>query len=180
MLGAALLLAATHGAHATPLLDGVTSGPDSDFSINLTFSNLSTAGEIITSLFLDGSTATAYPVLWDSIGTLSGQTATVSGLDTQLVDFSFTSSWDPTESFSLSGMDPDGDPGPVGLTIGELAGVTVGATFSTGATARYRFVDDPAEGAGLRLAAVSVAEPGALALLGIGLAGFAAARRGKQ
>lgn len=165
-------------AQAVPMLGGTTTGPDSSFSINFNYINNSTAGETITSLFMDGSTASAFPILWDSIGSLGGQAALVSGIDTQLVTFDFLSSWDPGEIFSLSGVDPDGVPSPAGVTIGQLAGVQVGATFSGGSTSLYEFVDDPTSGAGLRLS--SVPEPGTVALLATGLLGFGMRRRKKN
>lgn len=157
-------------AQAVPILSGDTTGPDSSFSINFSYSNDSTAGETIVSMFMDGSTAFAFPIMWDSIGILGGQTAVVGGVDTQLVTFDFTSSWDPSEIFTLSAVDPDGDPGPAGVSIGELAGVQVGAVFSSGATALYQFVDDPAPDAGVTLARIP--EPISLLLFGIGLVGI--------
>lgn len=165
-------------ANADPILAGSTTGPDSSFSINFNFTNDSSAEDIV-SLSLDGSTATAFPILWDSIGSLGGQTANVSGVDTQLVTFLFTSIWSSGEGFSLTGVDPDGDPGPVGVTIFDMIGVQVSVLFSGGGSALYSFVDDPATGAGLVLQAVSVPEPGTLALLGIGLMGMGFSRRRK-
>jgi hypothetical protein len=176
---AVLALCAATSVQAMPILSGVTSGPDDSFSINFDYTNDSTSGETITQLVMDGSTGTAFPILWDSIGTLSGQTAFVSGVDTQIVTFDFTSSWDPTEIFSLSAVDPDGDPGPVSVTIGQLIGVSVGVTFDSGASLLYAFVDDPEQGAGLVLEQISVPEPGTLGLLGIGLAGIGFARKKK-
>jgi len=173
----AFLLALPVTALAIPVAGGFTSGPDSSFSINFTFLNDASSTEDITSIVLDGSTGTAFPILWDSLGTAvgpAGATVAFAGEDTQVGTITFGDAPDgfnPGESFALNGVDPDGDPGPVSVTIGQLAGVQVTFNFRDGSSLLTEFVDDPADRAGLVLAPVGSApipEPGAALVFGAG------------
>jgi hypothetical protein len=145
-------------AGAVNIGGGVTTGPDNSFSINFTFSNDAGSTSDVTSILLDGSTGSSFPILWDDPGTPGGPpgaTVGFAGVDTQLLTISFFDSPDgfnPGESFSLNNVDPDGDPGPASVTIGELEGVEVTFSFEDGSELRGVFVDDPAPGAGLILA----------------------------
>ena len=108
-------------AHATPMAGGVTSGPDSSFfPINMTFTNNSTSGESITNVVMDGSTATAFPILWDFVGIVTVDpgivTGGISGEDTQVLTFFGITGWTPGLSYFLEFVDPDGDPGPEGVS----------------------------------------------------------------
>jgi hypothetical protein len=166
---------------AATIAGGFTSGPDSSFGINLTFLDGAESDSDIVSIDLDGSTALAFPILWDSAGSVSGPagaTVSIFGIDTQVLTIDFADAPDgfnPGESFSLNGMDPDGDPGPLGVTIGEMIGVQAIFSFRNGDSAAYVFVDDPQDGAGLKLAAVPI--PAAVWLFGSALAGLGWLRR---
>lgn len=159
---------------------GATSGPDDSFSINFSFSNPEALS--VSSMSIDGSTATAGNIVWDGIGTPGG-TAVLSGApageDTSLMSFAF-SSFGTGDTFTLSSVDPDFVPGDPSVPISGLIGVLVTVIFSDASTFVGQFVDDPAQGAGLILAEVSdVPVPGALLLFLSGIGGLAAARRKK-
>jgi hypothetical protein len=149
---------------------GFTSGPDDSFSINMTLGNSAGSTSDIINISINGSTATAFPILWDAAGTLTnttGSTATISGENTQVLNIAFTAGFGAGESISLSGMDPDGVPSPASVTIGQMAGVTVTFTFADRSIWQGVFVDDPAVGAGLKLAAVP--EPSTWLMMATGL-----------
>ncbi len=159
---------------------GSTSGPDTSFSINFSFSNPEALS--VASLSVDGSTATAGNIIWDGIGSTGG-TAVLSGAptgeDTALMSFAF-SSFGTGDTFTLSGIDPDFSPGPASVAISDLVGVMVSVIFSDASTFLGQFVDDPTQGAGLVLAEVGeIPVPGALLLFLSGIGGMIAARRKK-
>lgn len=161
---------------------GSTSGPDSDFSINFSFSNPEAAS--VASISIDGSTAAAGSVFWDGVGTPGGSavlSGAPAGEDTEVMSFAF-SSFGTGDTFTLSSIDPDFTLGALGVSIADLIGVTVMVIFSDASTFLGQFVDDPAAGAGLMLAELDVSDvpvPAALLLFLTGFGGLAAARRRK-
>lgn len=181
-------------AKAVGLGGGFTSGPDSSFfPIDLTFTNDIASTLDIVSILIDGSTADAFPILWDSPGSTTnpaGATSTFSGIDTQFLQIDFLDSPDgfnPGETFTLSEVDPDADPGPIGVSIADLTGVTVTYTFEDLSTWIGEFVDDPAPNAGLVLQQIggdpgsSVPEPAStVGLLAVGALGISVLRKRKQ
>lgn len=165
-------------AHAS--LIGNTSGPDDSFSINFSFEN---TGADLLSLSIDGSTADAGNIIWDSIG-IPGGTATLSssaGENTNVMSFAFTlGNFIAGDTFTLSNIDPDFSPGAASVRIGELAGVTVSASFADKSTFLGTFVDDPTVRAGLILRETGVIPlPAGLPLMlaGLGALGIASRRR---
>jgi hypothetical protein len=152
-----VVLGAATMAGAVNIGGGVTSGPDNSFAIDFTFSNDAGSTSDVTSILLDGSTGSFFPILWDAPGfpvAPPGATVGFAGVDTQMLTINFADSPDgfnPGESFSLNFVDPDGDPGPDSVAIGDLAGVEVTFSFEDGSEWRGVFVDDPAPGAGLIL-----------------------------
>ena len=168
------------------VITAVFFGPDSDFEIDLQVTNDPSSTSDIVSLVLDGGTATAFPVLWDDAGSAidpAGATSGISGENSQKLTINFADSPDgfnPTDFFQLIGMDPDGDPGPAGVTVGQLIGVTLTATFRDHSVFVGRFVDDPSEAGGLTLEGAQVPEPVSLSLLGAGMAAFALRRRNRS
>ncbi|WP_120500295.1 VPLPA-CTERM sorting domain-containing protein [Roseovarius sp. EL26] len=178
----AIVALSASGAHAS--LTGYTSGPDASFfPISFFFDN---SGADVLNLSIDGATADAGTVVWDTIGTVGG-TAIVggtAGVDTSLVSFSFgAGDFASGDTFSLSSLDPDftGLPSS-GVSIFELIGVSVSASFSDSSTFFGTFVDDPADGAGLVLKGETIGAvplPAGLPLMlaGLGALGIASRRR---
>jgi hypothetical protein len=169
---------------ANASLIGSTTGPDSSFSINFSFSN----GGIpdLLSLSLDGSTANAGSVFWDGLGTPGGSAVlgSSSGAGTTVATFTFAAGgFASGDDFTLTTVDPDFVGGPSGVEIGELAGVSVSAIFADMSSFSGSFVDDPAAGAGLILEQTTAAVPlpagGALLLAGLGAFGALRGRRKK-
>ena len=183
-LATGAVLAAPISAQAAAAVLGSVAGPDNAFTVSLSFLNDSTSTLDITSLTLDGGSATPVALVWDALATANpaGASVSVAGLDTSVVTFTFGGDgWNPGESFGLYGVDPDavGDPS-YGATVFSLLGTTVTFGFSDNSSAVYSFVDDPADGAGLRLNTVSaVPEPATWAMMiaGFGMVGSMVRRR---
>jgi len=156
---------------------GSLAGPDDSFTIDMTLANSAASTSNVLSILIDGSTASLFPVLWDDAGTPVGPPGagvSFSGVDTEFLAVNFSDAPDgfnPGESMTLLGMDPDGVPNPVGVLVSELAGVQVTFNFADQSVWKGVFVDDPALGAGLVLVPFGgvVPAPGALVLGGIGL-----------
>ena len=171
---------------ASASLLGSTSGPDSSYSIAMFFENTRAAN--LTSLTIDGSTASAGSILWDSIGTTAGSAGAAStiGEDSTKVTLTYAAGdFASGDTLALFSVDPDFASGPTGVTIGEMAGVSILATFDDASTYSGIFVDDPADGAGLVLkdlsapsATVPLPAGGALLLSALGT--MAAVRRSRR
>lgn len=177
----AVTLAACAGL-SNAAVSGNFAGPASTFGIDLLLSN-DGPGSIL-SLVLDGSTGDAFPILWDSVGTPGGTAVvnTTAGVDTQIVTWTFAA-FGVGDTFNLTGMDPDADPGPSGVTADELAGVTLTATYSDNSIFSGVFMSDPTGRLGPILEGVTtpVPLPAALPLLAVALGGLSvAATRRKQ
>jgi hypothetical protein len=168
------------------LLVGYVDGPDSSFDIDISFVNDGFFTSL-TRLVLNGSTATAFPIVWDSVGfvsTFGSIGYSITGLDTQVLTVNTTGfGW--LERLTLNNVDPD----PVGdteggVTVAQLIGVGVTATFNTlggQVTEQYAFADNTGpfgtDRFGLELRKAAVPLPGSLALLGAGLVAVAGAAR---
>ena len=156
------LLTTSASAFANGTGSGVLPGPDRSFAIDMDLTNDAASTSDVVSIILDGSTNDAFPILWCTIGSVfspPGATTTAGGVGTQTVTFNFMDAPDgfnPGETLSLVGIDPDGDPGPVGVSIGEMIGVEVTFVYEDGCVYRGVFVDDPRPGAGLVLARVPI------------------------
>ena len=142
-----LLLCCALPASAQALSLGYVSGPDWSETIDVTFVNDS--DQDIVMLTMDGSTATAYPLVWSDPGTVTappGSLPLAHGLGTSLLTVGFLTTpdgWNPGETFSLLGLDVDGDPGPATHRVSDLVGVEVAFTFRDSSTYTGYFVDDP-------------------------------------
>ena len=142
---------------ATGVAGGSTVGDDDSTFIGMNLFNDAASTADVVTIAIDGSTNDAFPILWDSAGhgfDPPGATSVISGVDTQLLTIDFLDAPDgfnPGETFTLQGMDPDGDPGPTGVLTIEMVGVRVTFLFEDGSSWVGEFVDDPAPGAGLVL-----------------------------
>ena len=169
-------------AIATPskaALIGIVAGPLNSLTINMNFINVD--AHDILSLSLDGSTADAGPLVWNSVGVATGTASTpspgVAGVGTQVVTFTFAPGdfqGYGMDSFNLWAVDPDFAGSPLSdVTIGDLAGVTVQAVFANPGAVTYQFRSLP--GVGLQLSQVplpAAAPLFAAALLSLGFVGW--------
>ena len=183
-LAACAALSAPVSAQAASVISGSLAGPDTSFAIDMSFLNDLSSTLNITSLIIDGGTATPVPLVWDSVSYNSpaGATVSMTGVDTSVLTFLFGGDgWNPGESFSLYGVDPDAVDNPAyGATVLSLLGTKVTFGFSDSSSKVYSFVDDPADGAGLKLnVASAVPEPAAWAMMiaGFGMIGAMIRRR---
>lgn len=151
------LVLASGEAQAVGIGGGMTGGPDNSFAIDLFLVDEPLSTSSVTSIDINGSTATAFPLVWDSVFNLTlppGASVLIAGEDTQLLSFNFTSNPDgfnPGESFSF-GVDPDTVDDPsAGIIVSDLIGVEV--TFNFADLSRFVgvFVNDPSPDAGLVL-----------------------------
>lgn len=185
-LVAAILALGAGQSSAALVLDGIFPGPGGNFSIDMTLTNAATSTTDLVSFSLDGSTAYAFPILWDDAGTPvdpPGATSTIVGVDTQVLGVSFADSpngFNPGEAFSLLLMDPDGDPGPAGVSIGEMAGITLTALGRDGSIFTGVFVLDAQENLVLRQSVVPEPASVLTALVGALIPAGLAWRRGKS
>jgi hypothetical protein len=178
------LVLASGEAQAIGIGGGMTSGPDDSFDIDLFLVNEPLSTSSVTSININGSTATAFPLVWDELFDVTpppGASVLIAGEDTQLLSFNFTSNPDgfnPGETFSF-GVDPDTVDDPsAGIIISDLIGVEVTFNFEDLSKFVGVFVNDPIPGAGLVLQEVaqqpspgkSVPEPTSI----LGLTAFAA------
>lgn len=156
---------------------GAFAGPDDSFQIDLTLRNQSLAGIMVTSIQLDGDFADAFPILWDDSGASGGSASaaltSITGIDTHQMVMNFSAGFDPGETFTLTSVDPDGDPGSAGVTVSQLIGVRATFRFSDRSAWTGEFVDDSKPGQGIFLREVPA--PGALSLAAC--SGLTAARR---
>lgn len=155
---------------------GSFAGPDDSFAINLTLGNSGVSTTNVTSITLNGNTAASFPILWDYAGSPSIGGTTISGEDTRILTISGLN-LAPGASFQLLSMDPDGDPSPAGVEVGQLIGVTATFTFADQSTWEGVFVDDPARGAGIVLEPSQVPEPSTYAMMLCGAAALLVRRR---
>jgi MYXO-CTERM domain-containing protein len=182
LLTATLFLAAVlpATAGAVGIAGAFVEGPWDGWVISITLTDDVLSSEDLVSAAIDGSTATGFPILWDSAGRRSdpdGATSSIAGENTQLLEISFSDSPDgfnPGESFSLSSMDPDGDPGPSGVQVGDLAGVEIRFRFRDGSTLVGELVPDLDAGEGMVFQVIP--EPQGAALVALGLAALALRR----
>jgi len=170
------------GAQAAGVVSGTVPGPDTSFSTVFEFLNEVGSTLDITSLTVDGSFATPQPLVWDMVFDLwapPGATVTTAGEDSFVLTFDFGLNWNPGEMFRFA-VDPD-TPGDsnYGATVFELRGTRVTFGFSDASSRVYEFVDDPARGAGLVLAAIGapIPEPVTWAMMIMGLGAVGAAMR---
>lgn len=161
VIGLGLSFATSIPALAVGIGGGMTNGPDDSFNINLNIFNDARSTSDLAGITIDGSTAKAFPLVWDSVLDVSpppGASVSTLGEDTQLLSFNFTPAPDgfnPGESLSFS-VDPDTIDDPsAGITIRQLIGVQVMFNFTDSSSSLGTFVDNPAPGAGL----VVVPEP---------------------
>jgi hypothetical protein len=183
-LAACAAMSAPVSAQAASVISGSVAGPDSGFSINMSFLNDLSSTLNVTSLSIDGGTATPVPLVWDTVNYNgpSGATVSLTGVDTSVLTFIFGGDgWNPGESFSLYGVDPDAVDDPsYGATVLSLLGTKVTFGFSDSSSKIYSFVDDAADGAGLKLnMASAVPEPATWAMMiaGFGMIGSLIRRR---
>lgn len=168
------------GGVAMASVSGNFDGPPDTFSINLNLSNAGPAS--ILSIVLDGSTGDDVPILWDFIGTPGGTASLggTSGEGTQIATLTFLT-FGAGDTFTLTGMDPDGDPAPASVEAQQLSGVTLTAVLSDNTTFVGSFVDDPNQGLGpiLRgdIVSAPVPLPAALPLMAVALGGLGMMRR---
>ena len=156
---------------------GAVTGPGTNFFIDITLANEASSTADIVSILLNGSTALEFPILWDAPGTPNGPPGadvSFSGVGTDFLTISFSDDPDgfnPGESMTLQMVDPDGNPGPAGVMVSELAGVQATFSFADDSTWSGVFVESSAPGDGLILVPVSPAipAPGALLLGGVGV-----------
>ena len=176
LVAAFSMFAVMFGA-ANASLIGVTSNTTNGFfPIDFRFGNSSSVH--ITQLIIDGSTANAGGITWDSIGTIGGSAVLAgpaSGVDTEVVTFDF-SSFGFGDRFRLSQLDPDFTNGPQSVLLTDLIGVMVSAVFSDGTRYKGIFVDHPSH-RGDKLILSEVPLPGALVLFLTGIGGMVFARR---
>ncbi len=181
-VGAALI--APVSAQAAAVISGSVAGPDDTFTIDMLFQNDLSSTLNITSMSIDGGSATPVALLWDSLSYTgpTGATVGVSGVDTSVLTFTFGGDgWNPGESFRVHGVDPDAVDDPFyGATVLSLLGTKVTFGFSDSSSKVFSFVDDAAEGAGLKLNVSSaVPEPATWAMMiaGFGMVGSLIRRR---
>ncbi|MBM3242384.1 hypothetical protein FJZ31_39495 [Candidatus Poribacteria bacterium] len=113
-------------------------GPLDSYSINLTIVN--NTEKPLRAFVLSGKRHPFEPLIWDNIGAFSGPATltSVTGEDTEVVVFKF-SGFEPGESVSFSGMDPD-FPSQPSVMVGEIAG-TISLVVAGGLSiAKYEVV----------------------------------------
>jgi len=181
LLAGVMIAGMATAANAT--VSGSTSGPDSSSGIDMFFNNL--GPEDVLGLTIDASGTTSIagpPLIFEnySPGGTAGPATFNGTLNTSILSFSWgAGGFASGMTFNLS-LDPDiAGNSSYGAIIAELLGTTVTATLAGGGIFHGVFVDDPAQGAGLKLSAIPL--PGALPLmiLGLGMLGAVGSRMRK-
>jgi hypothetical protein len=187
IIGSVLMCAVVLPMNAGVIGDGIVYGPIDGLSIDMVLGHGLGSSADIERISIDGSAALGYPLIWQSAGFAidpPGSMSTISGEGTHLLVLDYAPAFTIQDFVLLMGMNPDGEPGPIDVKVGDLVGVRVAFGGKDGSTWVGRFVADSAPGGGLLLAEIpassEVPEPGSASLFFVGAAISAAVRRSRH
>ena len=155
---------------------GSFNGPDSSTAVIVNFANNGSPN--ISTITLGGGTA--LNINWDALNSTGGTAATpaIAFLppNNQFLRFSWGATGFASGSTFTASLDPDvvGNPA-FGAIVSDLLNLIVTISFFDGSVINTKFIDNPAQGAGLQLAPIPL--PAALPLFVTGLGAVWLARR---